>query len=56
MNRMGSGWVFSDFVSLQLTLWHIDLLRASVFVPLSNWIQTRIGYKRLELQWQAYTL
>ena len=30
----GSGWVFSNFASLQLTLWHLDPLRASVFVPL----------------------
>ena len=36
-----SGWVFSNFVSLQLTLWHLDPLRASAFVPLSDWIQTR---------------
>ena len=25
----GSGWVFSNFSSLQLTLWHLDPLRAS---------------------------
>ena len=37
----GSGWVFSNFVSLQLSLWHLDPLRASAFVPLPNWIQTR---------------
>ena len=36
----GSGWVFSNFVSLQLTLWHPDPLRASAFVPLPDWIQT----------------
>ena len=30
----GSGWVFSNFASLQLTLWHLDPLRASAFVPL----------------------
>ena len=24
----GSGWVFSHFASLQLTLWHLDPLRA----------------------------
>ena len=39
----GSGWVFSNFVSLQLSLWHLDPLRASAFVPLPNWIQTRIA-------------
>ena len=32
---------FSNFVSLQLSLWHLDLLKASMFVPLPNWIQTR---------------
>ena len=37
----GSGWVFSNFVSLQLSLWHLDPLRAGAFVPLPNWIQTR---------------
>ena len=37
----GSGWVLSNFVSLQLTLWHLDPLRASAFTPLPNWIQTR---------------
>ena len=29
------------FVSLQLSLWHLDPLRASAFVPLPDWIQTR---------------
>ena len=33
--------MFSNFVSLQLTLWHLDSLRASAFVPLHHWIQTR---------------
>ena len=28
----GSVWVFSNFASLQLTLWHLDPLRASAFV------------------------
>ena len=32
----GSGWVFSNFVTLQLTLWHLDPLRASAFVPLPD--------------------
>ena len=36
-----TGWVFSSFVSLQLSLWHLDPLRASAFVPLPNWIQMR---------------
>ena len=35
----GSIWVFSDFVSIPLSLWHLDPLRASAFVPLPNWIQ-----------------
>ena len=30
---------FSNFVSLQLSLWHLDPLRASPFVPLPDWIQ-----------------
>ena len=37
----GSGWVFLEFVSLKLTLWHLDPLRASAFVPLSRWIKDR---------------
>ena len=37
----GSGWVFSSFVSLQLTLWHLDPLRASAFVPLPKWIKDK---------------
>ena len=35
----GSGWVFSNFASLQLTLWHLDPLRASAFVSLPQWIR-----------------
>ena len=35
----GSGWVFSNFASLQLTLCHLDPLRASAFVPLPQWIR-----------------
>ena len=37
----GSGWVFSYFTSLRLTLWHLDPLRASAFVPLPCWIQDK---------------
>ena len=37
----GSGWVFSNFQSLQLTLWQLDPLRGSAFTPLPRWIQTR---------------
>ena len=37
----GSGWVFSHFASLQLTLWHLDPLRASAFVPLQRWIRDK---------------
>ena len=37
----GSGWVFSHFASLQFTLWHVDPLRASTFVPLPEWIRDR---------------
>ena len=35
----GSGWVFSNFASLQITLWHLDPFRASAFVPLPQWIR-----------------
>ena len=31
----------SNFSSLQLTLWHLDPLRASAFVPLPHWIQAK---------------
>ena len=37
----GSGWVFSHFASLQLTLWHLDPLPASAFVPLPRWIRDK---------------
>ena len=37
----GSGWVFSNFQSLQLTLWQLDPLRGIAFIPLPRWIQTR---------------
>ena len=37
----GSGWVFSHFQDLQLTLWQLDPLRGSAYIPLSRWIQTR---------------
>ena len=36
-----SGWVFSKFASLQLTLWYLDPIRASAFVPLPRWIQEK---------------
>ena len=61
-----SGWIFSNFVSLQLSLCHLDSLRASGFVPLPNWIQTRrdmllifVGLETIALNglyWQACTL
>ena len=37
----GSAWVFSHFASLQLTLWHLDPLPASAFVPLPRWIRDK---------------
>ena len=37
----GPGWVFSHFASLQLTLWDLDSLRASAFVPLPRWIRDK---------------
>ena len=30
----GSGWVFSSFVSPELSLWQLDPLRAGTFIPL----------------------
>ena len=37
----GSRWVFSNIASLQLTLWHLDPLPASAFVPLPKWIRDK---------------
>ena len=37
----GSGWVFSHLASLQLTLWHLEPLRACAFVPLPRWIKDK---------------
>ena len=37
----GSGWVFSHFDSLQLTLWYLDPLCASASVPLPQWIRDK---------------
>ena len=37
----GSGWVFSEFALLKLTLWHLDPLRAIAFVPLPGWIKDK---------------
>ena len=34
----GSGWVYSNIASQQLTLWHLVPLHASAFVPLPGWI------------------
>ena len=36
----GSGWVFSNFASLQIILWHLDPLHASAFIP-HHWIQAK---------------
>ena len=41
--QYGSGWVFSNLFTLQMSLCHLDPMRASSFVPLPNWIQTRIA-------------
>ena len=40
----GSGWVFSNFASLQLTLSHLDPLRASAFLPLPRWIREKKAF------------
>ena len=37
----GSGWVFSHFHDLQLTLWQLVPLRGFAYIPLPRWIQTR---------------
>ena len=37
----GSGWVFSHFQDFQLTLWQLDPLRGSAYIPLPRWIQTK---------------
>ena len=36
----GSGWIFTHFQDLQLTLWQLDPLRGSAYIPLPRWIQT----------------
>ena len=36
-----SGWVFSNFQSLQFTLWQLDPLQGSAFTRLPWWIQAR---------------
>ena len=38
-----SGWVFSHFKSLQLTLWQLDSLRGSAYIPLPIWIQVKVA-------------
>ena len=48
----GSGWVFSNFASRQLTLWHLDPLRASAFVPLPRWIQAKRGCCQCHWDWR----
>ena len=35
------GWVFSHFQALQVTLWQLDPLRGSSYIPLPQWIETR---------------
>ena len=36
-----SGCVFSNFVSLELTLYHLDPLRANASIPLPKWIRDK---------------
>ena len=36
-----SGWVFSNFVSMELSLWHLDPFRASAFLPLPKWVRDK---------------
>ena len=47
----GSDWVFSHFASLQLTLCHLDPLRASAFVPLPEWIRDKKSYYQYHWNW-----
>ena len=35
----GSGWIISNLVALDTTVWQLDPLRASTYHPLSAWIQ-----------------
>ena len=37
----GSRWVFSHFQDLQLTIWQLDSLRGSAYIPLPRWIHRR---------------
>ena len=37
----GSRWVFSSIVSLELSLWQLDPLRAGTFTPLPKWIRDK---------------
>ena len=37
----GSGWVFSSFVLLELSLWQLDPLRPGTFIPLPKWIRDK---------------
>ena len=37
----GSGWVFSNFHNLQLTVWQLHALRGRAFIPQPRWIQAR---------------
>ena len=39
MNKMDQD--FSNFVSMELSLWHLDPLRANAFVPLPKWIRDK---------------
>ena len=35
----GSGWIISNLVALDTTIWQLDPLRASTYHPLSTWIR-----------------
>ena len=36
-----TGWVFSNFELLRLTLWQLEALRGSAWIPLPRWMQVR---------------
>ena len=44
----GSGWVISNLVALDTTVWRLDPLRASTYHPLSAWIQNTKSEKMPE--------
>ena len=48
----GSGWVFSNFSFLQLSLWHLDPIRAGSFFPLPKWIRDKRACVNVPRYWR----